>query len=81
MHAVRPQKIERPHPTAERAGAMMILAMNVVGDAAADRHELRARRDWNEPSVPDDEPKNLVEGRSRFAFEETIVAIESAETR
>src|SRR5205823_3793674 len=78
MQAVGSQEIERAHPSPKRSGAMVILAVNVVGDAAADGHELRARRDGNEPAMRDDDPENLIERRSRLAFEETVLAIESA---
>ena len=35
----------------KHAAAMMVLAVHVVGDRAADRHELRARGDGGEPAA------------------------------
>ena len=43
------------------AGTVMVLAVYVVGDSAAERDEARSGRDGNEKAARDDEPQDLVE--------------------
>ena len=48
---VRPKQRQCLDMTAERAAPMVVLAMNIVGDGTAKRHELRARHDRREEPV------------------------------
>src|SRR5260370_221400 len=43
--AISAQKTHTKHMATERSGAVVVLAVNVVGDRAAYCHESRARRD------------------------------------
>ena len=49
--AVGAQQLERLDMAAERAAAVMVLAVHVIGDGAAKRHELGARHDLREEAV------------------------------
>ena len=49
--AVGAQQRERLDMAAERAAAMMVLAVHVVGDGAAERDELRAGHHLREEAV------------------------------
>src|SRR6185437_15143173 len=55
----------------------MVLAMNVVGDGAAKRHELRAGRNRQKESARNSEVQNLRERNAGLSREDARVRIES----
>ena len=57
--AVAAQKSEGAHMAPEGAGPMMVLAVNVIGDGAAKRHETGSRRRWQEPAFGNGEAKDF----------------------
>ena len=61
---------------AERAGGFVVLAVDVVGDGAAERDVLGSRRDGKEEAARDGEVKNLCECDAGFGREDTTVGVE-----
>lgn len=45
---------------------MMVLAVNIVGDGAANRHKFRAWRDWQEPTAWDDNFQQIAQCDAGF---------------
>ena len=64
--AIAAQQPKGANMSPERARAMMILAVNVVGDDAAERDEARSRRRRRKPAFWDDETQNFRKARARF---------------
>ncbi|MGY3693776.1 hypothetical protein ACVIGA_003856 [Bradyrhizobium sp. USDA 3240] len=62
----RQRKPKRVDDHAEAAVAMVILAMNVGCDRAADRHEFRARHDFQEEAARLERSKNVGDGHAGF---------------
>ena len=56
--------------TAEGAGDVVVLAVDVVGDGAADADELRAGRRRQEPAVRHGEVEDLSQRRARLAADD-----------
>jgi hypothetical protein len=82
--AVRPGQPERQDMLPEGAGAVMILAMDIVGDGAADRDELGARRNGQEPdgarlAAPRYHPQDRGELDAGLAGQHAGIAVELKE--
>jgi hypothetical protein len=77
--AVGAQQFEAEQMFAERAGAMMILAVHVVGDRAADRDVLRARADREEPAARHREREDVGEQHAGLAVQDAGTWIERDE--
>ena len=58
---------------------MMILAVNVVGDGAAERDEARSRRRRRKPAFWDDETQNFRKARARFRAQDARRGVEGDE--
>src|SRR6185369_12954164 len=65
--AIGAQQLEAWHVMAEGPCAMVVLAVDVVGDGAADRHEPRARRDRKEEAARQREGRDFREQHARLA--------------
>jgi hypothetical protein len=65
--------------TAEGAGAMMILAVHVVGDGAAERDEARSGRHRQKPAARNRQGQDLVEQDAGFAAQQPRLLIEGDE--
>ena len=68
--AVGAQQLEGLDMAAERAAAMMVLAVHVIGDGAAERHELRARHDLREEAVRRGMRDDVGKQRAGLRFED-----------
>ena len=70
------QQAEPPDGAAEAAGAMMILAVHVVGQKAAQRGMARARRGRREPSPGNDVVQEITESQARLRLHDALGRIE-----
>ena len=68
--------LDRLHVRAERAAAMMILAMHVRGDAAAERYVLGARRDRREPAARNGDVENVLQSHAGLGAQHAARRIE-----
>ena len=73
------EELEPSHVAAQGAGAVVVLAVHVIGDGAAERHVLRAGGDRQEPSLRHDESEDLGQAHARLAAHDPEVAIECQE--
>ena len=64
------QQLETVHVGTERAGAMVVLAVDVVGDGSADRDPSGTRHHRQEPAPRNDQREDLGQGHSGLAAEE-----------
>jgi len=62
--------------TSERAVAVVVLAVHVAGDAAADGHELRPRRHRRKPAPRQEDAQDLGEREPGLAGERAPLAVE-----
>jgi hypothetical protein len=81
LHArtVRTQQLEGAHVASERSRAMVVLAVDVVGDRAADRDAARARSHGQEPSGGHDGVEKPLDRGARFAPHDAVHPIEGDE--
>src|SRR5512140_1069578 len=77
--SVGTQQLESRHVVAKRAGAMVVLAMDVVGDGAAEGHVFRARRDGQEEAARQGEIDDLGEQHARLAAQDSARRVERDE--
>ena len=77
---VRTQELEPEHVLAKRAADVMVLAMDVIRNRAADSHELRSRRDAEKPSARHGHLQNLREQHAAFAREPPRRPVETHES-
>src|SRR6185369_14286900 len=71
--------LEAREVMAERAVAVVILAMDVVGDGASERHELRSGRDRQEEAAREREFDDLRKQHAGFAGEHAAFRVERDE--
>ena len=76
---VRPQELEAHDMHAERTGAVMVLAVDIIGDRAAHRHVLGAGQDRKKPAVRDDDGEDLRQGDPGFTAEHAGSGVEGNE--
>jgi hypothetical protein len=77
--SVRAQELQPPDVAAEAARPVVVLAVDVVGDRAADGHVLGTGRDRKEPAARNDERENLVQTHAGLAGEQAGGGIERVE--
>src|SRR5260363_92511 len=65
---------------AKRTAHMVIFAMHIVGERAAERDILRARRDREKPAARHAERQNLLQSEARFGDQEALFPIRSDKT-
>ena len=73
---VRDAQQELAHVAADAAGAVVVLAVDVGGHHAAQRHLLGARRHRREPAAREQQPVQLAQREPRLGTQETARGIE-----
>src|SRR4051812_7192065 len=70
--AVRSDQLKAGHVRAKRPGDVMVLAVDVVGNRAADRDKFSTRHDWQEPAFQDNQIENLGQRYARFTAQNAL---------
>ena len=70
------RQADRVHVRAEGAGMLVVLAVHVVRDRAAEGHELRSRHDRREPAVRHGHAQQPVERQPGLGAQHAALAVE-----
>jgi hypothetical protein len=54
---------------------MVVFAVDIIGNRAADGYKFRSRSDWQKPSVRDNQPQYFIQADSRLAAEQPSLHI------
>ncbi len=76
LAAVGQNQLDAQHVVAEAAVMMMVFAMHVRGDTAAQRHKLGTGRDRQEPALFDDHRQNIGQGHAGFGAQDALFHIQ-----
>ena len=79
--AVRAPEFEAADVAAERSRAVVVLAVDVVRDRTAERDELGARADRQEPTARNDHREQLLEAEPRLGAQDPSLRIEVDQSR